>query len=114
MATHPGSTPSAGPTMTVAVIEGPRATLVLAGDLRAENLRELEQLLAEPSLNEAAEWHVDMSDATRLDLACAYALLRAATLRPEQAVLTIHGARRSVQRTLRHAGLDAVAVIDGR
>ncbi|MCT6781907.1 STAS domain-containing protein [Streptomyces sp. CS7] len=114
MATHPGSTPSAEPTMTVAVVNGSRAVLVLAGELRAENLRELEQLLAGPSLKEAAKWLVDMSDVTHLDLACAYALLRAATLRPEQAVLTIHGSRRSIQRTLRQSGLDTVSVFDER
>ncbi|MFB7297440.1 STAS domain-containing protein [Streptomyces rubiginosohelvolus] len=113
MATHPGSSPSAEPTMTVAVVNGSRAVLVLAGELRAENLRELEQLLAGPSLEEAAEWLVEMGDVTRLDLACAYALLRAVTLRPEPAVLTIRGARRHVQRTFRHSGLDTVAITDG-
>jgi hypothetical protein len=44
-------------------------------------------------------------------MASAYALLRVATGRPEGAGLTVRGANRAVQRTLRHAGMDAVAVI---
>lgn len=98
--------------MAVSAAEDRRAQLVLAGEIGAEALRELEELLGAPSLSEAAEWIVDMRGISRLDLACAYALLRAATRRPEPAALTIHGARRAVQRTLRHAGLDAVAVIE--
>ncbi|MEU0139415.1 MULTISPECIES: STAS domain-containing protein [Streptomyces] len=110
-ADHP-STPPAGPVLTVSAPDNRPAELVLAGQIGTESLRELEQRLATPPLREATEWLVDMSRVTRFDLACAYALLRAATLRPKPATLTIHGARRAVQRTLRHAGLDAVAVIE--
>ncbi|MEV5777426.1 hypothetical protein [Streptomyces antimycoticus] len=55
-----------------------------------------------------------MAAVTGFDLACAYALARAATQLPETSTLTVRGARRAVQRTLRHAGLEAVAVIEGR
>nr|WP_024126427.1 MULTISPECIES: STAS domain-containing protein [unclassified Streptomyces]AAX37825.1 pFQ25.9 [Streptomyces sp. F2]AHE39046.1 Hypothetical protein pFRL3_269 [Streptomyces sp. FR1]AHE39541.1 Hypothetical protein pFRL4_308c [Streptomyces sp. F2]AHE40286.1 Hypothetical protein pFRL6_199 [Streptomyces sp. F12] len=112
MAADPPSTPPAGPVMAVSSPDNRPAELVLAGQIGAETLRELEERLATPPLREATEWLVNMSQVTRFDLACAYALLRAATLRPKPAVLRIHGARRAVQRTLRHAGLDSVAVIE--
>nr|WP_024127239.1 STAS domain-containing protein [Streptomyces sp. F8]AHE39975.1 Hypothetical protein pFRL5_312 [Streptomyces sp. F8] len=111
MAAEPPPTPPAGPGMAVSALDGRRAELVLAGEVRAEALWGLEELLGDPPLSEAGEWTVDMSNVTRLDLACAYALLRAATARDKPAALTIRGARRAVQRTLRHAGLDTVAVI---
>ncbi|SDM54239.1 anti-anti-sigma factor [Streptomyces wuyuanensis] len=105
------TTPPAEPAIFVSVDDSHRAELVLTGDIGAATLRELEETLDAPPLAEAAEWVVDMSGVTHLDLACAYALLRAATLRAKPAELTIRGARRAVRRTLRHAGLDAVATI---
>ncbi|GAA1544321.1 STAS domain-containing protein [Streptomyces albidochromogenes] len=102
-----------GPVMAVSAPDGGPVELVLAGEIGTDALRELEELLGEPSLREADEWLVDMSRVTRLDLACAYALLRASTLRTESAALTITGARRAVRRTLRHAGLDAIAGTEG-
>ncbi|MBO8185247.1 STAS domain-containing protein [Streptomyces spirodelae] len=113
MSAEPFSTPP-GPVMEVSVPVGRPAELLLAGEIGAEALRELEERLSAPPLREAQEWLVDMSRVTRIDLACAYALLRAATLRPVPATLTIRGARRAVQRTLHHAGLDTVAVTEER
>ncbi|WP_432089456.1 STAS domain-containing protein [Streptomyces sp. bgisy095] len=98
------------PTMRVSEADGGRAELFLAGEVGADALRELEEVLGSRPLGEADEWLVDMSRVVRFDLACAYALLRSATLRPKPAALTIHGARRTVQRTLRQAGLDTVSV----
>ncbi|NBM15955.1 STAS domain-containing protein [Streptomyces sp. GC420] len=112
MAAESPSTPPTGPVMAVSAPDGRPAELVLAGEIGAHALRELEELLRAPPLREATEWLVDMSRVTRFDLACAYALLRAVTLRPESAALTIRGARRAVQRTLRDAGLGTVAVIE--
>lgn len=108
----PDSTP--GPRSAVAVVaaDGGRAELVLAGDLDLDVLRELEQRFDDPRLREAAEWILDMDGVTHMDLACAYALLRAATRRPRTVTLTVRGARRPVQRTLRAAGLDAIARIE--
>ncbi|PZH16303.1 hypothetical protein C1I97_06885 [Streptomyces sp. NTH33] len=103
---------SSAPAITVRATGGRRAELILAGDVRAEFLRELEKRLGAPPLSEADEWIVDMSEVTGIDLACAYALLQAAERRPETATLTVRGARHAVQRTLRHAGLDAVAVME--
>ncbi|MEV1055093.1 STAS domain-containing protein [Streptomyces sp. NPDC049887] len=105
------TTPPAGAIITVSKADGPRAEVVLAGDIGAATLRELEERLDARPLAEAAEWVVDMSGVDHLDLACAYALLRAAGLRAEPPELTIRGARRTVRRTLRHAGLDAIATI---
>ncbi|MBO8191477.1 STAS domain-containing protein [Streptomyces oryzae] len=87
------------------MVHGQRAELTLAGDLGAGVLRELEEQLDDPRLRAAREWVVDMSEVTRLDLACAYALLRAAVERPEAVRLVVHGARREVRRTLRQAGI---------
>ena len=105
------STMAPRPPVSVTMIDGQRAELVLAGDVGAEVLRELEERLGDPRLRAAREWVVDMSGVTRLDLACAYALLRAAVERPETARLVVHGARRDVQRTLRHAGIDRVRAV---
>ncbi|MCF6524792.1 STAS domain-containing protein [Streptomyces sp. JJ36] len=112
MAAAPLPTPPGGPVVAVTATGERRAVLVLAGDVGAGALRELEERLTVPPLSEAGEWTVDLSAVTRIDLACAYALLRAATQRPETVTLLLRGARRPVQRTLRHAGLDAVAVIE--
>ncbi|MFI1165469.1 STAS domain-containing protein [Streptomyces sp. NPDC020801] len=98
--------------MTVAVdADGGRARLTFPEAVDAAALRELEERLAEPPLSGADEWVLDMSAVTRIDLASAYALLRAATQRPNIVKVTIRGAPRTVQRTLRQAGLDAVASI---
>ncbi|MEU2494998.1 STAS domain-containing protein [Streptomyces sp. NPDC007883] len=105
------STPPAEPAIVVLAADGRRAELVLSGEIGAATLRELEERLDAPPLAGAAECVVDMSGVTRLDLACAYALLRAATLPAEPAAMTIRGAGRTVRRTLRHAGLDTVATI---
>ncbi|WP_447041815.1 STAS domain-containing protein [Streptomyces sp. DSM 118878] len=107
------STPPRGLVLVVATAGAGHAVLTLGGDVGSDCLRELEGRLCAPPVSEAVEWTVDMSGVTRFDLACAYALLRAATLRPHTAVLRIRGARRPVQRTLRHAGLEAVAVFEG-
>ncbi|MEV6396813.1 STAS domain-containing protein [Streptomyces sp. NPDC051907] len=105
--------PPARPAVTVTTADGRRAELTLVGDIDADVLPALEEQLGAAPLSAAAEWIVDMNAVTRIDLACAYALLRAATRLPE-AKITILWARPSVQRTLRHAGLDAVAAIEER
>ncbi|MFC9227745.1 STAS domain-containing protein [Streptomyces decoyicus] len=87
------------------------AVLTFAGVLDAHALPELEELLSERRLRQAGTWVWDMSGLQRVDFACAYALLRAATRAPETVPVTVRGARRAVQRTLRHAGLDTVVSI---
>ncbi|WP_244224139.1 STAS domain-containing protein [Streptomyces tirandamycinicus] len=104
------ATPQAEPVISASTA-GRRAELVLHGEIGAATLRELEERLDAPGFAGAAEWVVDMSGVTRLDLACAYALLRVATRPGRAPAVTIRGARRAVRRTLRHAGLDAVATI---
>jgi anti-anti-sigma regulatory factor len=103
---------SSAPAIAVRATDGRRAELVLAGDVGTGLLRELEKRLGAPPLSEADEWIVDMSGVTSIDLACAYALLQATERRPETATLTVRGARHTVQRTLHHAGLDAVAAME--
>ena len=98
--------------MAVTAVGGHRVVLTFSGALDTGMLRELEEQLLDPRLGEARGWVLEMSDLTHLDLACAYALLRAATRQPETVTLTIRGAKRNVQRTLHHAGVDAVAVIE--
>ncbi|GED86069.1 STAS domain-containing protein [Streptomyces sp. 6-11-2] len=97
--------------LVIRATDGRRAELALAGDIGTQALWLLEERLGAPPLSEADEWIVDMSEATHLDLACAYALLRVAARWPATA-LTIRGARRTVHRTLHHVGLDTVAVME--
>ncbi|MFI6274561.1 STAS domain-containing protein [Streptomyces sp. NPDC050988] len=112
MTAEPSPTAAPHPLPLVVTAEGQRATLTFSGALEARMVRELEERLADPQLRQTREWLLEMSALTRLDLACAYALLRAATTFPEPVTLHVRGARRAVQRTLRDAGVDAVATID--
>ncbi|RZB14343.1 STAS domain-containing protein [Streptomyces sp. F001] len=75
-------------------------------------VRKLEEQLADTRLGHAHVWNLEMSGLTRLDLTCAYALLRVATTLPEPVELHVRGARRTVQRTLRDIGFDAVVAIE--
>ncbi len=88
------------------------AVLTFSGILDAQTLPELEELLSDRRLRQAGTWVWNMSGLERIGLACAYALLRAVTHAPETVTVTVHGARRAVQRTLRHAGLDTVVTIE--
>ncbi|WP_051865470.1 STAS domain-containing protein [Streptomyces griseus] len=107
---HP--VPPRSGTVRIAEADGEHAVLAFTGDLDTQALRELEALLLDRRLRRAGTWVLDMSGLVRLDLACAYALLRAATRAPEPAALTVRGARRDVQRTLRRSGVDAVATVE--
>ncbi|MGW8062547.1 STAS domain-containing protein [Streptomyces ziwulingensis] len=101
--------PSRPAPVTIVEADEQHAVLAFAGDLDASALRLLEELLLDHRLRRPGAWTLDMNDLARIDLACAYALLRAVTRAPVPAVLTVRGARPAVHRTLRHAGLDAVA-----
>ncbi|MGW3991649.1 STAS domain-containing protein [Streptomyces sp. NPDC004830] len=82
----------------------------MSGDVSALVLRDLEALLLDPRLVRAERWVLDMRRVTRVELACAYALLRAVA---EHSWTTlVRGARPSVQRTLRHTGMDTAAVLE--
>ncbi|MCI0383104.1 STAS domain-containing protein [Streptomyces sp. CNQ085] len=100
------------PTLAVTETGRGRAVLAFPGRLDAGALGELEERLVDPRLLGAHEVVLEMGGLDHLDLACAYALLRASTERPGTAVLTVRGAGRSVRRTLHSVGLDAVAVIE--
>jgi len=102
-----------GASVTVTTTRDGCAELTLTGDIDAGVLGELEARIDAPPLSDAEEWRVDMTRVHHLDLACAYALLRAVTQRTVPVSVTIHAAHRTVQRTLRHVGLDAVATIEG-
>jgi anti-anti-sigma regulatory factor len=88
------------------------AVLVLSGVVDTHTLRELEERLLDPRLRQAGAWVLEMGGLERIDLACAYGLLRAVTVAPDSVSITVRGARRGVVRTLRHAGVDAVATIE--
>ncbi|MDN3296836.1 STAS domain-containing protein [Streptomyces ficellus] len=95
--------------VTITSADGQRAVLDFRGALDAHMVRELEERFADPRLTEARTWVLNMHNLTRIDLACAYALLRAATMRPDPVAITVRGARRNVHRTLREVAFDAVA-----
>ncbi|MFF4985517.1 STAS domain-containing protein [Streptomyces sp. NPDC001046] len=91
-------------------INGEQATVTLSGDVSALVLRDLEALLLDPRLLRAERWVLDMQGVIRIELACAYALLRAVA--EHSGTTLVRGARHSVQRTLRHTGMDTAAVIE--
>ncbi|CAL9316526.1 MULTISPECIES: STAS domain-containing protein [Streptomyces] len=103
------SSPTPTAPVRIAEADGRHAVLAFAGDLDAPALRVLEELLLDHRLREPTAWTLDMSALEHIDLACAYALLRAVTGTPEREVaITVRGARPAVHRTLRHAGVDTV------
>lgn len=112
MAAEFSSTPAPSRLPVALTTDAEGATLVFSGALEARMVRPLEEQLADSRLRHARRWELEMSDLARMDLACAYALLRAATTLPEPAELHIRGARRAVRRTLHEAGFDAVAAIE--
>ncbi|WP_328535082.1 STAS domain-containing protein [Streptomyces sp. NBC_00344] len=100
--------------LPVAIIEADEqhAFLTFSGVLDAHALPALEELISDRRLRQAGDWVWDMSGLERIDLACAYALLRAVTRAPRTVSVTTRGARRAVQHTLRHAGLDTVVTTE--
>ncbi|WP_236569854.1 STAS domain-containing protein [Streptomyces mexicanus] len=88
------------------------AILRFAGELGADRVLDVEQQLLDVRLSQVREWVLDMSDLASMDLACAYALLRAATRIPATTTVRVRGARRTIQRTLQRASIDALATIE--
>ncbi|MEV0981145.1 STAS domain-containing protein [Streptomyces sp. NPDC049915] len=84
--------------------------VTLTGDVSTHALRTLEERLDDPRLQGAAHWVLDLRGVTHIELACAYALLRAVTL--HSGTTTVRGPRRAVLRTLQQAGLNSAAVIE--
>ncbi|UYQ66209.1 STAS domain-containing protein [Streptomyces peucetius] len=107
---HPAR--SAVGSVRIAESDERHAVLAFSGVLDAHVLRELEERLLDPHLRQARTWVLEMSGLERIDLACAYGLLRAVTVESAPTTVTVRGARRGVVRTLRHVGLDAVATIE--
>jgi len=104
------SEPHPRPGVVISAVDGRHAEVTLRGDIGLPLLCEVEEQLADPRLLTADHWVLNLDGVTRIELACAYALLRAAT--EHSGTITVGGARHSVQRTLRHAGLDKAAVIE--
>lgn len=112
MATMPPQSQPERAVVALTEADEQHAVLTFSGVLDAHALPELEKLLSDRRLRQAGTWEWGMSGLQRIDLACAYALLRAVTRAPETVSVTVHGARRAVQRTLRHAGLDTVVSME--
>jgi len=91
--------------------EGERVYVAFRGALFSSMARALEEQLQDPRLRGARVWVFDMRALERIDLVCAYALLRAVSAADAPSVV-VSGANRRVQRTLHHAGLHAVATFD--
>ncbi|MFH8410548.1 STAS domain-containing protein [Streptomyces sp. NPDC018019] len=75
-------------------ITGDLAVLAFSGELHTDALRQLEVELLSQRLREAPEWVLEMSELTHIDLACAYALLRAL---PPTGNYPAHHPRRTTQ-----------------
>ncbi|MEW2247870.1 MULTISPECIES: STAS domain-containing protein [unclassified Streptomyces] len=108
---HPDPATGSRAPVSVTEVDG-CAVLRFAGELTADRVLDLEQQLLDVRPSQVREWVLDMSDLTSMDLTCAYALLRAATRVPATTTVRVRGARRTVQRTLQHAGVDTLAAIE--
>ncbi|MFC8867163.1 STAS domain-containing protein [Streptomyces sp. NPDC057148] len=104
--------PSTVAPVRIVEADGRHAVLAFSGDLDSPALRELEELLLDRRLVAPTAWTLDMSGLEHIDLACAYALLRAVTRVAEPASISVRGARPAVHRTLKHAGLDTVVAYE--
>ncbi|MET9736076.1 STAS domain-containing protein [Streptomyces sp. NPDC006458] len=111
MAADPHAEAAAPAPLSVTEADG-CATLRFTGELTADTALDLEQKLLDPCLSQARAWVLDLTGLAHMDLNCAYALLRAAVRLPRTTTVQVRGARRNVQRTLRHTGFDALASID--
>ncbi|MFD8236455.1 STAS domain-containing protein [Streptomyces sp. NPDC059696] len=100
----------AQPGVVIAAVDDRHAEVVLTGEVDVLMLRDLEARLADPRLGKAEHWVLDMRGVTRMELACAYAVLRAVTL--HSGTTAVCGPRRAVLRTLRDAGLDRAVTIE--
>ncbi|GHB61565.1 hypothetical protein GCM10010377_60650 [Streptomyces viridiviolaceus] len=109
--THERSTGSPAGAVRLIEADEQHAVLAFSGVLDEHVLRDLEERLLDQRLRQAGSWLLEMSDLQQLDLASAYALLRAMASVPKPPAVTIRGARRPIQRTLRHVGIDALAAI---
>ncbi|MEU9393848.1 STAS domain-containing protein [Streptomyces sp. NPDC048324] len=98
------------PGVAVSAVDDRHAEVTLRGDIGLPLLCEVEELSADPRLLRAERWVLNLDGVPRIELACAYALLRAAT--EHSGTVTVRGARHSVLHTLRQAGLDKAAVIE--
>ncbi|MBK3647764.1 MULTISPECIES: STAS domain-containing protein [Streptomyces] len=107
MAADSHSTP---PNAEISAADSRQAEVTLTGELDISLLRDLEVRLTDLRLQRAQDWVLNLRGVTRIDLACAYALLRAVT--EHSGTTTVRGGRPSVLRTLQHAGLDKAAVIE--
>ncbi|MFD8306759.1 STAS domain-containing protein [Streptomyces sp. NPDC059690] len=101
---------SSQPGVVSSTVDGRQAEVTLSGDIDISQLRGLEAELADPRLNQAEHWVLNLHGATHVDLACAYALLRAVTEHPGPT--TVRGARHAVLRTLQQADLDKEATFE--
>ncbi|MEV4335341.1 hypothetical protein AB0K02_33425 [Streptomyces sp. NPDC049597] len=91
--------------------DGERVVVTFHGVLYSWMACAIEEQLRDPLLSGAREWLFDMRDLERIDLVCAYALLRLASAADAPSVCVSRSNRR-VQRTLHHVGLPAVATFD--
>ncbi|MGN9789797.1 STAS domain-containing protein [Streptomyces sp. OZ13] len=91
--------------------EGERAILTFHGVLHSSAARAIEEQLQDPRLRDAREWLFDMRALDRIDLVCAYALLRAASAADAPKVI-IYRPNHRVKRILHHVGTEAVATFE--
>ncbi|GGW38975.1 STAS domain-containing protein [Streptomyces xantholiticus] len=91
--------------------DGERVIMTFHGVLYSSMALALEEHLQDPRLSGSREWLLDMGAVERIDLVCAYALLRVAGAADAPSMRVTHANRR-VERTLHHAGLHAVATFD--
>ncbi|MFB7650364.1 MULTISPECIES: STAS domain-containing protein [unclassified Streptomyces] len=94
-------------------VGGQHAALAFSGTLDSHALQVLEELLLDPRLRQPTDWTLEMSGLDHIDLASAYALMRAVTRASQPVSLTVRGARPAVHRVLRQAGLDTVVTYTG-
>jgi anti-anti-sigma regulatory factor len=73
--------------------------------------RAIEEQLQDPQLRDARKMLLDMRSLDRIDLACTYALLRAASATDTPNVITYRPNQR-VQRILHRVGMEAVATFE--
>lgn len=79
---------------------GDHATMILSGEIAGGVAREIEQCLLGRTAEGVRRWTLDLSRATLLDMACAYALARPALFASPPVRVSVVGATEGMRRVL--------------
>jgi anti-anti-sigma regulatory factor len=85
---------------------GDRAEVSLFGEVTGQAALEIEECFLDHALQDVREWVLDLSRVQRLDLSCAYALIRPLMAASPPTAVRVRGAGDEVRHTLHLTGAE--------